>query len=172
MHATTDAAYEWELRRLKKLQLIRVKQFKESMLDRLKRQKSRGKHLKKTHSTTEDEDKLEEKIEESLSVTGEQSVKSFRNRKSDELSRENVDDTALRQFEMLAKMNDNKTKVDEKVNDGIFVFDMQANVHYEIELYQNIQVPQQRIILKGTMKEALDVREFHCQGMQMLTIST
>lgn len=44
---TTDVTYQWELRRLKKLQLIRVKQFKESMLDRLKRQKLRGKLFNK-----------------------------------------------------------------------------------------------------------------------------
>lgn len=48
---TTDVTYEWELRRLKKLQLIRVKQFKGSMLDRLKRQKLRGKQFKKVGNT-------------------------------------------------------------------------------------------------------------------------
>lgn len=46
-----EITYEWELRRLKKLQLIRVKQFKHSMLDRLKKQKLRRKQMKKVVPT-------------------------------------------------------------------------------------------------------------------------
>lgn len=44
---TDSVAYEWELRCLKKLQLIRVEQFKESMLHRLKQQRLKGQRLKK-----------------------------------------------------------------------------------------------------------------------------
>ncbi|VIO89935.1 Uncharacterized protein BM_BM1560 [Brugia malayi] len=123
----TDVTYEWELRRLKKLQLIRVKQFKESMLDRLKRQKSRGKQLKKApvrKDKTKDEDDAEEKSD-SESVTGEQSTKFLREITSIDQPKSNTVGSSLKQHKIPAKINDNAMKADEKMNDGSFVFDMQ-----------------------------------------------
>ncbi|EJW76085.1 hypothetical protein WUBG_13006 [Wuchereria bancrofti] len=113
----TDVTYEWELRRLKKLQLIRVKQFKESMLGRLKRQKLRGKQLKKApirKSKIEDEEDAEEKSD-SESVTGEQSTKFLRETASiDQSIDQNTIGSSLKQHKIPAKINDNTMKADEK----------------------------------------------------------
>uniref|UniRef100_A0A1I7VWA9 FSA_C domain-containing protein n=1 Tax=Loa loa TaxID=7209 RepID=A0A1I7VWA9_LOALO len=124
---TTDVAYQWELRRLKKLQLIRVKQFKESMLDRLKRQKLQEKQLKKATITEDkagDEKDLEGKSD-SKSVTGEQSAKFLRETTSSDELKGNIGGTSLGEHEIFDKMNDSMMKIDEKKNGGSFVFDMQ-----------------------------------------------
>ncbi|KAM3727455.1 Bridge-like lipid transfer protein family member [Dirofilaria immitis] len=121
---TTDMAYEWELRRLKKLQLIRVKQFTESMLERLKRQKLRGKQLKKIKTDDGKEDVEEELDDES--VTGEQSTDLFQNTASNQQLQEKIGDIwSLQQPEIPIKINDNAVKSDEKLNDELFIFDMQ-----------------------------------------------
>ncbi|KAL3990413.1 Fragile site-associated protein C-terminus family protein [Acanthocheilonema viteae] len=123
----TDVAYQWELRRLKKLQLIRVKQFKESMLDRLKRQKLRVKQFKKSPPITEDKTKDESDGEEKSdneSVTGEQSVKFFRETATNYRSKGNIGSALLGEDEILAKMNDHMMRTDEKINNK-FAFDMQ-----------------------------------------------
>ncbi|VDN87481.1 unnamed protein product [Brugia pahangi] len=127
----TDVTYEWELRRLKKLQLIRVKQFKESMLDRLKRQKLRGKQLKKApvrKDKTKDEDDAEEKSD-SESVTGEQSTKFLREVTSIDQPESNTVGSSLKQHKIPAKINDTTMKTDEKMNDGSFIFDMQVLIN-------------------------------------------
>uniref|UniRef100_A0A0R3RW34 FSA_C domain-containing protein n=1 Tax=Elaeophora elaphi TaxID=1147741 RepID=A0A0R3RW34_9BILA len=117
---TKDVSYEWELRRLKKLQLIRVKQFKESMLDRLKRQKLHGKQFKKDKTKN---GRNEEKSANE-SVTGEQSAKYLNGTLSTERSKENIGGPSLAK-EIPAKINDNMLRTDEKTSSGSFVFDMQ-----------------------------------------------
>ncbi|VDN07640.1 unnamed protein product [Thelazia callipaeda] len=125
----TDATYEWELRRLKKLQLVRVKQFKESMLDRLKRNKLREKHFKKTNvikTKLEDVGEGEEEAnEESVSVTGELSTESVKDSAVLKPPSNIAAGTALRQLEMIAEMKDNIARDDNVINDKLAIgFDM------------------------------------------------
>nr|CDQ07447.1 Bm11727 [Brugia malayi] len=101
------------------------------MLDRLKRQKSRGKQLKKApvrKDKTKDEDDAEEKSD-SESVTGEQSTKFLREITSIDQPKSNTVGSSLKQHKIPAKINDNAMKADEKMNDGSFVFDMQVLIN-------------------------------------------